>query len=35
MACPKLNFLKGNTDTHYFISISFQICVNMQKQLFI
>ena len=22
MVCPKLNFLKGNTDTHYFIFIS-------------
>ena len=35
MACPKLNFLKGNTDTHYFIFISFQIYVNMHKQPFI
>ena len=35
MACPKLNFLKGNTDTYYFIFISFQIYVNMQKQPFI
>ena len=32
MPCPKLHFLKGNTDTHYFIVISFQIFVNMQKQ---
>ena len=31
MACPKLNFLKGNTDTLYFLFISFQIYVNMQK----
>ena len=29
MACPKLNFLKGNTDTLYFNFISFQIYVNM------
>ena len=35
MACPKLNFLKGNSDTHYFICISFQIYVNMLKQPFI
>ena len=35
MACPKLNFLKGNTDTLYFIFISFQIYVNMQKEPFI
>ena len=35
MACPKLNFLKGITDTHYFIFISFQIYVNMQKQPFV
>ena len=35
MACPKLNFLPGNTDNLYFIFISFQIYVNMQKQPFI
>ena len=31
MARPKLNFLKGNTDTNYFVLNSFQIGVNMQK----
>ena len=35
MLCPKLNFMKGNTDTHNFIVISFQIFVNMQQQAFI
>ena len=35
MACPKLNFLKGNTDTLYSIFIKFQIYLNMQKQPFI
>ena len=35
MACPKFNFLKRNTDIDYFIFISFQIYVNMQKQPYI
>ena len=34
MPCPKLNFLKGNTDTHYFIVISFQNLCEYAKNPF-